>query len=308
LSRITGDTIEKPFDPTNDYQRDETLFMDPQGKKVHLGFSISPLTDPDESLIGHTLIFQDITRFKEMEEQMKRLDKMAAIDQLAAGMAHEIRNPLTSLSGSIQMLKSELTLKAHQERLMNIILRESERLNALITDFLLFAQPPKTNKKVWDIWNLLEETVELFIHSPEYPEGIQIHFPDSRKEIRVLLDPDQMKQLFWNLFLNSVQAMEEKGTLRIGIEGKTDGLSHQSGKEWVTISISDSGKGISPHEKEKIFEPFYTTKDGGTGLGLSIVHKIVENHDGVIKVESEVGEGSTFTILLPVPQEEKREC
>ena len=308
LSRITGDTTEKPFGSSNDYQRDETQFMDPQGKKVHLGFSISPLTGPDESLIGHTLIFQDITRFKEMEEQMKRLDKMAAIDQLAAGMAHEIRNPLTSLSGSIQMLKSELTLKAHQERLMDIILRESERLNALVTDFLLFAQPPKTNKKIWDIWNLIEETVELFIHSPEYHEGIQILFPDSHKEIRVLLDPDQMKQLFWNLFLNSVQSMENQGTLRIGIGGNTDGLSHQGGKEWVTISISDSGKGISPSEKEKIFEPFYTTKDGGTGLGLSIVHKIVENHDGVIKVESEVGEGSTFTIHLPVPQEEKREC
>ena len=136
----------KPSDPFSDYQRYETQFINPEGKKIYLGFSISPLTGPDGSLIGHTLIFQDITRFKEMEEQMKRLDKMAAINQLAAGMAHEIRNPLTSLSGSIQMLKSELTLQAHQERLMDIILRESERLNALITDFLLFAQPPRTNK------------------------------------------------------------------------------------------------------------------------------------------------------------------
>ncbi len=167
---------KNPFDSFSDYQRYETQFIDPEGRKIYLGFSISPLTGPDGSLIGHTLIFQDITRFKEMEEQMKRLDKMAAINQLAAGMAHEIRNPLTSLSGSIQMLKSELTLEAHQERLMDIILRESERLNALITDFLLFAQPPKTNKEVWNIQNLLEETLELFIHSPEYHEGIQIRY------------------------------------------------------------------------------------------------------------------------------------
>jgi signal transduction histidine kinase len=187
---------------------------------------------------------------------------------------------------------------------MDIILRESERLNALITDFLLFAQPPKTNMDVWNIWNLLEETVELFLHSPEYHEGIQIHCPHSPEEIRLLLDSDQMKQVFWNLLLNAVQAMGESGTLTIGIEKKWDGLPQRTGKECVTISISDSGKGISPHEKEKIFEPFYTTKDGGTGLGLSIVHKIVENHEGVIKVESDVGKGSTFTILLPVLQEE----
>ena len=117
------------------------------GRNIYLGFSISPLTDPDGSLIGHTLIFQDITKFKEMEEQMKRFDKMAAIGLLAAGMAHEIRNPLASLSGSIQMLKSELPLDDHQQQLMEITLRESERLNALITDFLLFAQPPQTNKR-----------------------------------------------------------------------------------------------------------------------------------------------------------------
>jgi two-component system, NtrC family, sensor histidine kinase PilS len=306
LNRLTEDMVKKPFDSVSSYQRDEIQFVNSEGRRVHLGFSISPLSGPDGSLIGYTLIFQDITRIKEMEEQMNRLDKMAAINQLAAGMAHEIRNPLTSLSGSIQMLKSELTLKAHQERLMNIILRESERLNALITDFLLFAQPPRTNKDLWNIWNLMEEAVELFLHSPEYREGIQLHFTSSREDIRILLDPDQMKQVFWNLLLNGVQAIGESGTLTIDIERKWDGLQGK-GNEWLNVSISDSGKGISPHEKEKIFEPFYTTKDGGTGLGLSIVHKIVENHNGVIKVESEVGKGSTFTVLLPVLQE-KREC
>ena len=308
LNQITGKMMKHPFDSFSDYQRYETQFIDPEGRKIYLGFSISPLTSPDGSLIGHTLIFQDITRFKEMEEQMKRLDKMSAINQLAAGMAHEIRNPLTSLSGSIQMLKSELALEAHQERLMAIILRESERLNALITDFLLYAQPPKTNREVWNIRNLLEETLELFTHSPEYPEGILIRTPSPFQEIQILVDPDQLKQVFWNLLRNAVQSMGERGVLTVLLENKVDGIPQRNEREWMQLSISDTGKGIAPLEKEKIFEPFYTTKDGGTGLGLSIVHKIVENHNGVIKVKSEVGTGTTFTILLPTLQEEKREC
>jgi signal transduction histidine kinase len=122
------------------------------------------------------------------------------------------------------------------------------------------------------------------------------------------VDPDQMKQVFWNLILNAVQAMGQEGELTVALQRGTDGLSYQKPKEWVTISISDSGRGIASHEKEKIFEPFYTTKDRGTGLGLSIVHRIIEAHSGVIKVESEVGKGSTFTLLLPTQTEEKREC
>lgn len=308
LNQIIDKMAKNPFDSFSDYQRYETQFIDPEGRKIYLGFSISFLTGPDGSRIGHTLIFQDITRFKEMEDRMKRLDKMAAINQLAAGMAHEIRNPLTSLSGSIQMLKSELTLEAHQDRLMDIILRESERLNALITDFLLFAQPPKTNKEVWNIQNLMEETLDLFIHSPEYVEGIQILRPSSLEGIRILIDPDQMKQVFWNLLRNAIQSMGEKGVLTVLLEKNGVGVPARNEKEWVQCSISDTGKGMAPQEMDKIFEPFYTTKDGGTGLGLSIVHKIVENHYGVIKVESEVGKGSTFSILLPILQEEKREC
>jgi two-component system, NtrC family, sensor histidine kinase PilS len=308
LNQITDKMAINPFDSFSDYQRYETQFVDPEGRRIYLGFSISPLTGPDGSRIGYTLIFQDISRFKEMEDQMKRLDKMAAINQLAAGMAHEIRNPLTSLSGSIQLLKSELTLEAHQDRLMDIILRESERLNALITDFLLFAQPPKINKEECNIRDLLEETLELFTHSPEYPEGIQIRCPSSREGIRILIDPDQMKQVFWNLLRNAVQSMGDKGVLTVLLEKNGEGVPARSEKEWIRCSISDTGKGMASQEMDKIFEPFYTTKDGGTGLGLSIVHKIVENHHGVIKVKSETGKGSMFTILLPILQEEKREC
>jgi len=296
---------KKPPDSfPSDYHRYETTLNHSDGKKTYLGFSISPLIDPNGSLIGYTLIFQDITKVKEMEEQVKRIDKMAAIGLLAAGMAHEIRNPLASLSGSIQMLKSELHLDASQRHLMEITLRESERLNALITDFLLFAQPPQTHRIPMAIEKLLDETIEMYTHSPFYQERIHLIRPNLHQPVEAWIDPDQMKQVFWNLLLNASQAIADGGEIRIQIEKEKHfwggGFPEESrGKEWVKISFSDSGKGIDPKEKEKIFEPFFTTKEGGTGLGLSIVHKIVENHHGLIKVDSQPGKGSTFTVLLP---------
>ena len=257
-------------------------------------------------MIGHTLIFQDITKFKEMEEQMKRVDKMAAVGALAAGMAHEIRNPLASLSGSIQMLRAELTLDESQQHLMEITLRESERLNALITDFLLYAQPPQSHKILYPVERILEETLDLFIHSPSFRDGIRILRPSPQEETRVWIDPDQMKQVFWNLFINAAQSMSNGGEIQVQLgRGNAQGItglslsSQVKDKEWVKISITDSGSGIPPEEKEKIFEPFFTTKENGTGLGLSVVHKIVENHKGLIKVDSALGRGSTFSIFLP---------
>jgi two-component system, NtrC family, sensor histidine kinase PilS len=298
----------KPSNPSVEYERYERIYTNPEGLKTHLGFSISPLPGSGESWTGYTLIFRDITRFKEMEEQMKRSDKMAAIGQLAAGMAHEIRNPLASLGGSIQVLKSELVLDDGQQRLMEIVLRESERLNALITDFLLFAQPPRTNKRAWRIGEIIGETIDLFTHAPEYHDGIRILRPLLHEDIPVMIDADQMKQVLWNLMVNAAQEMSQGGELRIHLEKRTDapskpGFSARStGKtmEWLALSVSDSGRGIPAQEKEKIFEPFYTTKDRGTGLGLSIVHKIIENHNGAIKVESEMGRGTIFTLYLPM--------
>jgi two-component system sensor histidine kinase PilS (NtrC family) len=307
IGEVIDGVMKKAPSLSSDYERYETLLTDHEEKRTHLGFSISPLTGPEGSLIGHTLIFQDITKFKEMEEQMKRFDKMAAIGSLAAGLAHEIRNPLASLSGSIQMLKSELPLDESQQHLMEIILRESERLNALITDFLLFAHPPQTNKIPVGLGRIIHETLEMLVHSPSFHEGIRIIRPKLREDIEAMVDPNQMKQVFWNLFINALQATSNGGEIRVQMEKGSKAFwrmglpysARQAGKDWVKIAITDSGNGIRTQEKEKIFEPFFTTKDGGTGLGLSIVHKIIENHNGLIKVESEFGRGSTFTIFLP---------
>ena len=206
------------------------------------------------------------------------------------------------------MLKSELLLDHSLQHLMEITLRESERLNALITDFLLFAQPPQTNKMSWEIQELIGDTIELFIHSPSFRNGIRIIPPDPGEKVQAMIDPDQMRQVFWNLLINAAQAMSDGGEIRFYLKKEKEiswgtvplFADPRRGKEYVKVAITDSGNGISLQEREKIFEPFFTTKDGGTGLGLSIVHKIIENHNGTIKVESEMGKGSTFIIALPI--------
>jgi two-component system sensor histidine kinase PilS (NtrC family) len=289
----------------NPYQRYETTFADKTGKTLFLGFSVSPLRDNNDRVSGKTFIFQDITTFKEMEEQINRSDRMATIGQFAAGIAHEIRNPLTSLSGSIQVLKEELELKGANRNLMDIILRESERLNNLITDFLLFAQPPKVNKEKMDIGQVIDETLKLFKNSPDHNRAIKI-VKDLEKEISVLGDQHQLKQLFWNLFINAAQIMPSGGELGVKLEtvnadgtsGRIQGAKQRNVTPFAKISVSDTGDGIRPDEKEKIFEPFFTTKEGGTGLGLAIVHRIVENHDGFISVNSQRNKGTTFEIFL----------
>jgi two-component system, NtrC family, sensor histidine kinase PilS len=315
LSRAIGKMQNPGTDTSANLQRGEIPFVYPEGKKVHLGFSISPLAGPGETPMGHTVIFQDITRYKEMEELINRNNRMAAVGQLAAGLAHEIRNPLTSLSGSIQMLKADLSLEGSNQRLMDIILRESERLNALITDFLLFAHPPRTHKSAVDLKALCQETLDLFAHSQQYRTNIRICRPEFDSAVRVPADPYQIKQVLWNLLLNAAQSIPGAG--EVGIELKrsktaplSSGLqdiviSGLDGEGWAVITVRDSGKGIEAADKEKIFEPFFTTKEGGTGLGLAIVHKIIENHKGVIRVESEVNKGTQFTLYLPSHTEEE---
>jgi two-component system sensor histidine kinase PilS (NtrC family) len=271
--------------------RMETAFQRPEGKEIKLGLSISPLKDHRGNKVGQIIIFQDLTIIKEMEESVQRSEKMATIGQLAAGIAHEIRNPLASISGAIQLLKEEKEAGESTQRLMEIILAESGRLNRLITDFLLYAQPPKLNKKKVDIGALVDSTLEVFSRSPQWTQGIKLA-KIMDQGITIAADPQQLEQVLWNLFINAVDAMEGKGMLEVKI--------HKDGREdAVRLTVSDTGKGISPKDINKIFDPFFTTKQGGSGLGLSIVHKIVESHGGDISVESRPDRGTTFTLTLP---------
>jgi len=271
--------------------RTEIAFQKPDGEEIKLGLSTSALKDHRGNKVGQIIIFQDLTHIKEMEESMRRSEKLATIGQLAAGIAHEIRNPLASISGAIQLLKEEKGAEASTQRLMEIVLAESGRLNRLITDFLLYAQPPKLNKKKVDIGTLVDNTLEVFSRSPQWTKGITLS-KIMEPNITVSADPQQLEQVLWNLFINAVDAMEGKGILEVKV--------HKDGKgRAVTLAVSDTGKGISAKDINKIFDPFFTTKEGGSGLGLSIVHKIVESHGGDIATESRPHHGTTFTLTLP---------
>ncbi|MBW2058748.1 MAG: PAS domain S-box protein [Deltaproteobacteria bacterium] len=270
-------------------RREEIGFKRPDGKYIHLGLSRSSLRDINGAVVGSILIFQDITRIKEMEEQIKRTDRMVSIGQMAAGLAHEIRNPLASMTGSIQVLKEDINLTEENVNLMNIVIRESERLNRLVTDFLLFAQPPRSELVPIILNHLVDETLQMLKNSPKFNGHISVSRVFSH-QVRVLGDSNQLKQVFWNLLLNAVQEMKDGGLLLVKLE-KEDGSAK--------LSVSDTGKGIERENLGKIFEPFFTTKESGTGLGLAIVHRIVETHGGRIRVKSEVGKGTTFSVFFP---------
>jgi two-component system sensor histidine kinase PilS (NtrC family) len=271
--------------------RTEIAFQRPDGEEIKLGLSTSSLKDHRGNRVGQIVMFQDLTQIKEMEESMRKSEKLATIGQLAAGIAHEIRNPLASISGAIQLLKEEQRPEASTQRLMEIILAESGRLNRLITDFLLYAQPPKLNKKKVDIGALVDNTLEVFSRSPQWTKGIKLS-KIMEPNITISADPQQLEQVLWNLFINAVDAMEGKGTLEVKVN--KDGKGRM-----VMLAVSDTGKGIAAKDINKIFDPFFTTKEGGSGLGLSIVHKIVESHGGNIATESQPHHGTTFTLTMP---------
>ncbi len=276
----------------------EADFETKGGAVLKLGFSVSPLKDSREEAVGNIIIFQDLTKLREMEEGLKRADRLAAIGSMAAGIAHEIRNPLASISGSIEILKEELGKSKEHEQLMEIILREVGRLNSLIGDFLLFARPSSPVKDMISLNGTIEEILQMFSKSPNCGPGIRIvrRFQD---ELVVPGDRQQIKQVFWNLFNNAAEAMPNGGELRVALRRLSSSLPSVAGPNPCEISVTDTGMGIADDLMAKIFDPFFTTKEKGTGLGLSIVHSIVDSNGGKIRVQSKPGQGTTFTLLFP---------
>lgn len=270
--------------------RFEATCLTSEGMRARLGYSISPLSSEAGETTGMVITFQDLTQVRSLEETSRRQDRLAAIGRMAASIAHEIRNPLAAMRGSIQMLRSEVEADSSQAELMEIILRESDRLNRIITDFLSYARPRSLTQARVDVGDLLHQTFALMRHSPEIGanQAIVEELPD--KPIFAEADEGQLKQVFWNLARNAMQAMPEGGTLRATLEEN----SHNR----LRISFTDTGRGMSPDQVEHLFEPFSSTT-GGTGLGLSIVYQIIRDHGGTINVRSRVGQGTTITIELP---------
>ncbi|HAO94219.1 MAG: hypothetical protein A2X93_08545 [Deltaproteobacteria bacterium GWC2_56_8] len=275
--------------------RIEREFRKKGGSEIYLGFTISEGQGADASSI---IIFQDLTQLKAMEEQLRRDERLKALGELSVGIAHEIRNPLASISGSIQLLKDDLDLHGEDLRLMEIVLRETERLNYLITDYLLFAKPAQEKRETVDLSSVAAGAAALFRNSPE---GASIALrTDVRDGIFVKGDQRQLGQIFWNLFLNAAHAMEDGGVLAVSSRVEWGDGPDAARRPYAVIEVADTGKGISAELLGRIFDPFFSTKDFGTGLGLSIVHRIVESHGGTIAVKSVVGSGTVFTIRIPV--------
>jgi len=272
------------------------------GGALVLGMTVSPLKNENGQQIGGVWIFQDLTRIRKMELEIEHKKRLATIGEMAAGMAHEIRNPLASLSGSMQVLSRDPRLDDEEShRLMEIALRETERLNGIITAFLLYARPSPLNKKRWDINQLVRDTLSLLRQGNEYQENIDIQSNLAPGGLEAVVDADQIRQVFWNLSINACQAMPQGGRLTVTTRHVTirpDKRSPESA--WVEVTFSDDGHGIQKEHMDKIFYPFFTTKDRGSGLGLSIVHRVIDTHQGRVHVESQPGEGTRFILLLPV--------
>jgi len=261
-----------------------------------LGMTFSPLHDDRDGVAGIICAFQDLTRIRQMEQQVRRSDRLAAIGELAAGMAHEIRNPLASLSGSITMLKEELQLEGLGRELMDIVTGEISRLDALITDFLGFASPRELLVCRTDLGTLARETATLLRRSHQAPWRVEVVEKDDLPAVAEV-DPDLVRQVFWNLSRNAIEAMSAGGLLEIVVTATP---------ETVTVAFVDCGAGIPAAAMPRIFTPFFSTKERGTGLGLAIVFKIVEAHHGRVDVESAPGSGTTVQVVFPVRQSDTR--
>ena len=262
-----------------------------EGMLLRLGYSISPLSSEAGETTGIVITFQDLTQVRSLEETSRRQDRLAAIGRMAASIAHEIRNPLAAMRGSIQMMRAEMDGDPSQTELMEIILRESDRLNRIITDFLSYARPRSLVQARVDIGDLLHETFALMRHSPEIADNQNIVAEVPDQPLFAEADEGQLKQVFWNLARNALQAMPKGGTLRASLK--------KNSNDRLRIAFTDSGRGMSPEQVEHLFEPFSSTT-GGTGLGLSIVYQIIRDHGGTINVRSREGEGTTITVELPL--------
>lgn len=280
--------------------RFELFFPRADGSQLFLGFSTSILRDKMGNETGRILTFRDLSRYREMEEQIKRMDRLAAVGQLAAGIAHEIRNPLTSLSGSIQVLCEELNLNEENRHLMDIALRETKRLNDLITDFLLFAHPEQGEKKKIPLATVIEDTLNLFVNSRECKQSIRI-----TKLIAPNLfmegNAQHISQVFWNILKNAVQAQPNGGFIVVEaqIENHEEDSTQNHTHPRIKISIRDGGCGMPREIQKKIFDPFFTTKELGSGLGLAITYRIIERHNGEIFVHSEKNQGTEILVYFP---------
>ena len=273
-------------------QRADYSYRTADGSRREIGVSAAHLVTP-EGPAGYLLTFQDVTEMRRLEHEARRRQRLAAVGEMAAGIAHEIRNPLASMRGSIQVLRAELSLTDEQASLMDIVLRESDRLNETIRSFLAYARPQAAVPKAVDLMRVLTDAATLLRNSPELKPGHRVVVDGPGEGLVIDADENQIRQVVWNLATNGLRAMPDGGTLRLVARRSADDDGH------VGLAVVDQGVGIPAEQLDTLFQPFHGSFGQGSGLGLAIVHRIVQDHRGEVVVESEVGRGTEVTVRLP---------
>src|SRR5499426_96140 len=274
--------------------RADHQYRSPDGRLLEIGLTVTTLSLPD-GRSGYLFTFQDITKVRRLERGAQMQQRLSAVGEMAAGIAHEIRNPLASMSGSIQVLRQELPLSDEQAQLMDIVLRASERLNETIRSFLAYARPQRVTLTRLDIRRVVQDTATLLRNSADVREEHVVAVDLPPEPVWFDADENQVRQILWNLATNGLRAMPAGGRLLMSAK-----VQQECGIEELTITISDEGRGIPPSELDQLFQPFRSSFDKGTGLGLAIVHRIVTDYNGSIQVSSTVGNGTVMRVRLPM--------
>jgi two-component system sensor histidine kinase PilS (NtrC family) len=291
---LRGQPVNRLFlDPLPQVESDahaEVRLVAPNGYRKTFRVRVSALAVPEKGTLGFVYTFDDLTEVRRLEREVRMQDRLAAVGRLAAAIAHEIRNPLTSIAGSVSLLSGIPDLSTEHRQLLQIVTRESERLNHIITDFLGYSRGKQYQFKKVDLLPLLEDTLTLLEHRlSAQNSAIRVERKYGLTQAWTLADGDKIKQVFWNFCENALRAMGERGTLTVSVESSAD--------DWQ-VNFADTGPGMSPQLIEKIFEPFQSQFEGGTGLGLAIVYQIVQAHEGKVWARSKVGQGSVFVLKL----------
>jgi len=299
LERSPHDLIGKPIhrlflDPLprvdSELAHAEVRLVMPNGFRKTFRVLVSTLVTPERGTFGYVYTFDDLTEIRRLEREIRMQDRLAAVGRLAAAIAHEIRNPLTSIAGAVHLLSGIPDLSEEHRQLLQIVTRESERLNGIITDFLAYSRSRQYQFKKVDLLPLLEDTLTLLEHRVAAEKrDVRVARKYKVREAWTLADGDKIKQVFWNFCENALRAMPQGGTLTISVEA--------SGNTWE-MSFADTGAGMSPQLIEKVFEPFQSQFEGGTGLGLAIVYQIVQAHEGKVWARSKSGQGCVFVLRL----------
>ena len=271
--------------------RDESMIESSEGERKFVGYSVGTIRDSEGELRGHSIVFQELTQWRKLQEELSVKERMAAVGELAAGLAHEIGNPLAAISGSVQMLRRTTGSEGPESKLLDIVHKESDRLDRTIKSFLRFARPQERSAKHFDICELVRENLGLLRNSVEVQPGHRLEIDLEPDTLAIFADRDQIAQVFWNLARNALKAMPEGGTLLV--RGRPVDETHYS------LAFQDSGVGMSEEQVHGLFHPFRSYA-GGTGIGMAIVYRIVEQHGGHLEVHSDIGAGTTIEVRLPL--------